>query len=538
MVTLLNIILQNTALTGNLDVSWGHVAFAIIPVLLLIVLMGFLKMAGDKSALITLATTIVLALFAFGFPIADTGLSFVYGVLKAIFPILIIIIMAIFSYNVLVKTGKMEVLKEQFSSISSDKCIQVLLLTWGFGGLLEGMAGFGTAVAIPAAILISLGFKPIFSAVASLIANSVATGFGAVGTPVKVLAEQAGVTDVQTLSTQVVLQLSPLMILIPFVLVFMTDPRIKALPKHILLSVIVGVVSLVTQYIAARYMGAETPAILGSIASIIAIIVYAKLTSTAEDKELKAKFPKRSFGEIINAWSVYGFILILVILTSPLLPLRNELAPLLSTTFKFNIFDAVTNAEVVRSVKISWLIDAGVLLFLGSILGGLVQGAKIVELIKLLGTVIKQQRKTIVTVCSLIALSSIMDFSGMISQLGLALAIATGSLYPLFAPTIGCLGTFLTGSDTSSNILFGKLQASVAHTTGADPSWLAAANTAGATGGKIISPQSIAVATSACGLQGREGEIMKKAIPYALGYIIVAGLMVYLVPKIMGTVVF
>lgn len=533
---ILNVILQASNLV--VDLNWMSVLFAATPVVLLIILMGFLKMSGDKSALITLATTVLIALFAFHLPAADTGLSIIYGVLKAIFPILIIIIMAIFSYNVLVHTGKMEVLKEQFSSISSDKCIQVLLLTWGFGGLLEGMAGFGTAVAIPAAILISLGFKPIFSAVASLIANSVATGFGAVGTPVKVLAEQAGVADIQVLSTQVVLQLSPLMILIPFVLVFMTDPRIKSLPKHILLSVVVGVVSLVTQYIAARYMGAETPAILGSIASIIAIILYAKITATDEDRELKAQFPKRSTAEIVSAWSVYGLILLLVILTSPLLPLRAVLAPILSTTFSFNIFDTVAQAEIVRSVKISWLIDAGVLLFLGSIIGGLIQGANIIDLLKLLGRVIKQQRKTIVTVCCLIALSSTMDFSGMIAQLGLALAITTGSLYPLFAPTIGCLGTFLTGSDTSSNILFGKLQASVGHTIGVDPSWLAAANTAGATGGKIISPQSIAVATSACSLQGREGEIMKKAMPFALGYIVVAGLMVYFVPKLMGTLIF
>lgn len=318
----------------------------------------------------------------------------------------------------------------------------------------------------------------------------------------------------------------------------MTDPRIKSLPKHILLSVVVGVVSLVTQYIAARYMGAETPAILGSIASIIAIILYAKITATDEDRELKAQFPKRSTAEIVSAWSVYGLILLLVILTSPLLPLRAVLAPILSTTFSFNIFDTVAQAEIVRSVKISWLIDAGVLLFLGSIIGGLIQGANIIDLLKLLGRVIKQQRKTIVTVCCLIALSSTMDFSGMIAQLGLALAITTGSLYPLFAPTIGCLGTFLTGSDTSSNILFGKLQASVGHTIGVDPSWLAAANTAGATGGKIISPQSIAVATSACSLQGREGEIMKKAMPFALGYIVVAGLMVYFVPKLMGTLMF
>lgn len=532
----MNTILYTLIQVQSINIEWWQILLAAIPVVLLIILMGFLKMSGDKSAVITLVVSIVIALIACGLPATDTGLSIVYGFLKAIFPILIIIIMAIFSYNVLVHTGKMEIIKEQFSSISSDKCIQVLLLTWGFGGLLEGMAGFGTAVAIPAAILISLGFKPVFSAVASLIANSVATGFGAVGTPVKVLAEQAGVHDIQTLSTQVVLQLSPLMILIPFVLVFMTDPRVKAIPKHILISLIVGSVSLVTQYLAARYMGAETPAILGSIASIIAIIIYAKVTATKEDKELKAGFPKHSTAEIIKAWSVYGLILLLVILTSPLLPLRSILAPILTSTFSFNIFDVVSHTDVTRSVKISWLIDAGVILFVGSIIGGLIQGAKLSALFKVLGRVFVQQKKTIITVCSLIAISSVMDFAGMISTLGITLAFVTGSFYPLFAPTIGCLGTFLTGSDTSSNILFGKLQASVAATTGADPSWLAAANTAGATGGKIISPQSIAVATSACGQQGKEGEIMKKAMPFALGYIIIAGLMVYFVPKIMGSI--
>lgn len=534
----MNIILCTLLQVQSINIEWWQILLAAVPVILLIILMGFLKMSGDKSAVITLVVSVLIALIACGLPITDTGLSIIYGFLKAIFPILIIIIMAIFSYNVLVHTGKMEIIKEQFSSISSDKCIQVLLLTWGFGGLLEGMAGFGTAVAIPAAILISLGFKPVFSAVASLIANSVATGFGAVGTPVKVLAEQAGVHDIQTLSTQVVLQLSPLMILIPFVLVFMTDPRIKAIPKHILISVIVGSVSLITQYFAARYMGAETPAILGSIASIITIIIYAKVTATKEDKILKATFPKHSTAEIIKAWSVYGLILFLVILTSPLLPLRTILAPILTSTFSFNIFDVASQTDVMRSVKISWLIDAGVIIFIGSMIGGIIQGANLKALFKVLGRVFMQQKKTIITVCSLIALSSVMDFAGMIATLGVTLAFATGSFYPLFAPTIGCLGTFLTGSDTSSNILFGKLQASVAATTGADPSWLAAANTAGATGGKIISPQSIAVATSACGQQGKEGEIMKKAIPFALGYIVIAGLMVYFVPKIMGSVLF
>lgn len=538
MNMIVDTLLLDAGVTESLQVSWSLVGFAIIPVLLLIILMGFLKMSGDKSAVITLLTTVVLGIFVFKFPLQDTGLSIVYGILKAFFPILIIIIMAIFSYNVLVYTKKMEVLKAQFSSISSDKCIQVLLLTWGFGGLLEGMAGFGTAVAIPAAILISLGFNPIFSAVTSLIANSVATGFGAVGTPVKVLAEQAGIENVQLLSAQVVLQLSPLMILIPFTLVFMTDPSVKSLPKHIILSLLVGGVSLVTQYVAAMYMGAETPAIVGSIASILVIILYAKFTRTAEDKALQASSPKFSTGEIFSAWSVYGLILILVILTSPLLPLKSILAPILESTFKFNILDITASQSVLRSVKISWLTDAGVLLFLGSIFGGLIQGASLGGLFQLLWKVIKMQYKTIITVCSLIALSSIMDFSGMIHNLGIALAVLTGSFYPFFAPTIGCVGTFLTGSDTSSNILFGKLQASVGNTIGVEPSWLAAANTAGATGGKIISPQSIAVATSAIAQQGKEGEIMKKAIPFALAYILIAGLMVYFMPKLLGSMIF
>ncbi len=513
----------------------GQIVLAVAPVLLLVALMGFLKMPGDKSSFITLLVTVLLAIFAFRFPLMDTSLSVLYGILKAIFPILIIIIMAIFSYNVLVFTGKMEIIKQQFISISSDRAIQVLLLTWGFGSFLEGMAGFGTAVAIPAALLISLGFKPVFSALVSLIANSVATGFGAVGTPVKVLAEQAGVTDIQTLSTQVIFQLSPLMILIPFVLMYLTEPKAKAIPKYVFVSLLVGVVSIVVQYLAARYMGAETPAILGSIASIITIVLYAKIserkkgTTAAAEKAVSA-----STSDSLKAWSVYGLILALVILTSPLLPLREMLTPLLKTTFNFEIFNVASGKDVPHAVKIYWLVDTGILLFLGSMLGGIIQGAGLGELFKLLWKVFKQQKKTIVTVCSLIALSSVMDFSGMIGVIGVALAFATGSYYPLFAPTIGCLGTFLTGSDTSSNILFGKLQASVAHQIGENGSWLAAANTAGATGGKIISPQSIAVATSAIGQQGQEGAILKKAVPFALGYIVIAGLMVYFLPKILS----
>lgn len=492
---------------------------AIVPVLLLIVLMAFFKMPGDRSSVISLVVIMLIALFGFHFAIDDLACSFLYGALKAVSPILIIIVMAIFSYNVLLKTRKMEIIKQQFTSISTDKSIQVLLLTWGFGGLLEAMAGFGTAVAIPAAILISLGFKPVFSAVVSLIANSVATAFGAIGTPVLVLAKETSL-DVQNLSTNVVLQLSVLMFLIPLVLLFLTDPKLKSLPKNLFLALLVGGVSLTSQYMAARYMGAESPAIIGSILSIIVIVIYGKLTAPKEERARKNPLRTK---DILNAWSIYLLILLLIILTSPLFPgLRHTLENNWVTRISLPVGDSTLN------YTISWLTHAGVLLFIGTFIGGLIQGAGVKEMFTVLWHTVKQLKKTFITVICLVGLSTIMDTAGMIAVVATALATATGSLYPLFAPVIGCLGTFITGSDTSSNILFGKLQASVARHINVSPDWLSAANTVGATGGKIISPQSIAIATSASNQQGKEGEILKAAIPYALAYVVITGVIVFI----------
>ena len=493
--------------------------FASIPILVLIVLMGVFKVAGDKSSIITLLITAFLAILAFHSPVPDTVNSFLYGMLKALVPILFIILMAIYSYNVLLQTKKIEVLKQQFSSISTDKSVQVLLITWGFGGLLEGMAGFGTAVAIPAAILISLGFRPVFSALVSLIANSVPTAFGAVGVPVIVLAQETGL-PVIPLSTAVVLQLSVLMLLVPLVITFLADPRMKALPKNLLLSLLVGGVSLATQYLAARYIGAETPAIVGAIASIIVIVVIGKLMGKGGEKPIPMTY---SGGEVFRAWAVYVLIMVLILFTSPLFPaVREMLSGVCSSTMSFMI------GGEERKYTIQWLTQGGVLLFIGSFAGGLIQGGRVKDLLVLLWRSVVQLRKTIVTVICLVGFSSIMETSGMINQLAVALSAATGALYPLFAPTIGALGTFLTGSDTSANILFGKLQAGVAGHIGVDPNWLSAANTAGATGGKIISPQSIAIATSACDEQGKEGSILKAALPYALVYVVITGVVVYI----------
>lgn len=499
------------------------VLLALLPILTLIVLMGVFKVPGDRSSLITLIVSIVIAVWYFGQPLQQTGLSFFYGALKALVPILLIILMAIYSYNVLLHTGKIEVFKAQFSSISSNKCIQVLLITWGFGGLLEGMAGFGTAVAIPAAILISLGFKPVFSALVSLIANSVPTAFGAVGVPVIVLAQETSL-DVMKVAPAVVAQLAVTMILVPIVIAQLTVPGKKALPRNILIGTVIGAVSLAVQYLAARYIGPETPAILGSAAAIAVIILLGRILDrrTARNSGTNTTPSTHSTKEILQAWAVYALIMLLILLTSPLLPLKDILAPVAETSIGFNI------GGETRTWSVQWLVQGGLLLFIGSFAGGLLQGGKAGGLLRLLWKSTVQLKKTFITVICLVGFSSIMETSGMINTLAVALATATGALYPLFAPAIGAIGTFLTGSDTSANILFGKLQAGVAEHIGADPVWISASNTAGATGGKIISPQSIAIATSACGQQGQEGRILKAALLYAIGYVVITGIVVYI----------
>lgn len=509
-----------------------------VPILLLFILMLGFKMSGHKSALYTLIVTIILAIFVappmemvpdslqgsniFGI----VGWAFAEGILKAIFPILIIILMAIYSYNILVESKQIEVIKSQFTSFTDDKGILVLMLVWGFGGLLEGMAGFGTAVAIPAAILIGLGFKPMFSALVSLIGNTVATGFGAVGVPVTTLCNEVAPGGAATheviceTSAFAVIQLSPLFVILPFIILMLTDK--KAILKNILLSVWTGIISVAVQYVCARYLGSETPAIIGSIAAIIAIIIYAKLFSA---KKIKTGNEKNfTLGETFRAWSVYLFILIFILVSGALCPPVNEF-------LKSNLVTKLQLPVIGTTFKFGWISNAGLMLFLGATIGGLIQGLSLKKLMVILARTTVNLRKTVVTIISLISLASIMNYAGMIGAIAEGLVAITGSFYPFFAPLIGAIGTFVTGSDTSSNILFAKLQNSVAgqlgYAPGSETNWLVASNTTGATGGKMISPQSIAIATASCDMEGKDGEIMKSAIPYAVMYILIGGLMVY-----------
>ena len=448
-------------------------AVSILPILLLFVLMLAFKMPGHKSALVTLVVTVLLALFAA--------------------PAL---------------------------------------------GVLEGMAGFGTAVAIPAAILIGLGFQPLFSALVALIGNTVATGFGAVGVPVTTLCNEVAPGGAATqeaiceISGFAVLQLAPLFVLIPFIILMITDR--KAIVKNICLALWTGIISVAVQFVVARYLGAETPAIIGSAAAIVAIALYNKLFIKPKEKPATGEEDsgKNTLSETLRGWSVYLLILLFILVSGALCPPVNGF-------LKTHLVSQVHLPVIGTDFRFGWISNAGLMLYLGATIGGLIQGLSFNKTVTVLAKTVVGLQKTIVTIISLISLASIMNYSGMIGAIAAGLVALTGPLYPLFAPLIGAIGTFVTGSDTSSNILFAKLQANVANQLGmtgqgtffgmegSQTNWLVAANTTGATGGKMISPQSIAIATAACDMQGKDGEILRSALPYALLYIVLGGLMVY-----------
>ena len=523
---------------------------SVIPIILLFTLMMGFKMSGYTSAIITLIVTILLALFAapaLGIIPEKYAESSIYGVtfwsvieglLKACFPIILIIICAIFSYNVLVETKEIETIKTQFIQLTSDKGLVVLLLTWGFGGVLEGMAGFGTAVAIPAAILIGLGFKPMFSAVICLVANTVAVGFGAVGLPATTLANQVadGTASPEMLcevATFIIVQLSLMFYITPFLILMMTDP--KKVLKNLCIALFVGTFSIIVQFCCGHFLGPETPAILGSVAAIIAMLIYNKLFIRDESPADEVKVEKKSFGlaKTLKAWSVYGLFIFFILISS-------KIVPPISDLLKSTLVTSFAMPVVGNTFSFGWLSNAGLMIFLGAMIGGMIQGLSFGKLIKMLCKTAYNLQKTAVTICCLVALAMLMNNTGMTLAIATGLVALTGPVYPFFAPLIGSIGTFVTGSATSANILFGKLQAAAAGQlglvndgtffgiSGNETNWLAAANCAGSEGGKLLSPQSIAIATAACDMEGQDGEIMRKTLPFAIFGILMNGLMVYL----------
>ena len=492
-------------------------AIAMIPVLWLIVSLGVLKMPAHKTCSFTVILTLAIAIICWRMKFIDGITATVEGMAIALWPILLVIVAALFTYNLAVETKTMDVIKKMLSSITTDKRIQVLILAWGLGGFLEAVAGYGTAVAIPASILASLGFNPLFAAVICLLANTVPTAFGALGIPVTTLATVTGL-EVVHLSYVTSIQLAGFIVLIPFLLVILTEKSIKALKGVVGITLVSGITFAVPQVFIAKYLGADLPALVASICSMACTILMAK----AMNKEkVETKEDKIGLKEGVLAWLPYILLCGLILIASPLVPSINSLLAKASSNIHIYTGDATS------TTAFSWINTPGMMILIATFIAGLIQKLKFTYMLDVLKRTIIQLKTSFITIMSIVAISKIMSHSGMTSSISFGLCAITGSFYPLIAPLLGAIGTFVTGSDTSANILFGALQTEAAKSLSIDPYWIAAANTAGATAGKMISPQSIAIATSATGLIGSEGKILSTTVKYCLGYVIILGLIVY-----------
>ncbi|QJR22693.1 L-lactate permease [Brevinematales bacterium NS] len=474
---------------------WTKVVFACVPFVLLFAGILGTKLKTYVVTLFVLFVTTVLAIIGWQASWSLIGFSYLEGTIIAILPILWVILMAVFTYEVGVRTQSMEKIQNFLEKISPEKAIQAILIAFGFGGFLESVAGFGTAVAIPTAMLVSIGFQPIKAIVISLVANSVPVAFGALGIPVIVLSR---ITDLPLsgLTPAIAWQLFPFSFLIPVVIAILSSDE-KKLPFHVWgEALLFGAVFTLIQTTVALFVGPELVAVLASLGVLITGVLL-------RWKEVKKELPS-----LAKPMAPYGFLLVLVLLTR-LVPLPQI------RSFPF----VISWSSEGHSITIEWLTTPGTLLLIATLFGGIIQGVSGKKLWEAFLSSLVKLKSSMLTILSIVIMAKVMGNTPMVSDLSKALAVLSGPLFPFVSPLLGALGTFVTGSDTSSNILFGKLQRDTAKSLSLDPTWLAAANTSGATAGKMISPQSISVATSATGLQGSEGKILSRSLWFCLGYV-------------------
>ena len=504
-----------------------QLALATLPILWLLLSLGALQLAAWKSAVIGLILAAGLALSGFSMPAVSLMQASLEGVLLALFPILWVVISALFMYRVSVVSGGMNVIRHMLTGLSPDRRLQTLILAFAFGGFLEAVAGFGTAVAIPASIMIAMGFEPLLAATVCLMANTIPVAFGVLGVPVVTLAQITGLPE-NPLSLYASVQLIPLVLILPVILVAMVTRNLKAAREVAAPAIFSGAVFGILQSLTAWFIGPEMPAVIGSLGALLALVVTAKhfAPKTAwrfphENVEIP-EIRREPLVVLLKAWSPFLLILLFILATRA-----------------FSFLDFLNHAPFVISKQIYFgpggkalsfplATSGGTILFISAILGGLILRMSFHALVGAFTDTMKMAGKTIVTIISIVAMSKIMAYSGMVAVIA-AMFSATGLFFPFLAPSIGALGTFLTGSDTTSNVLFGSLQKTTAQNLDLNVDWIVAANASGATAGKMISPQSIAIATSSTGLNGKEGELLRRTLPWCLAYVVFLGIIIGLV---------
>jgi lactate permease len=511
-------------------------ALAAAPVAALLGSIAFLRMRAHLAALLGLGTALAVAVAAYRMPAAAAVEASVCGAIYGLFPIGWIVLNIIFLYQLTVERGWFATMRSSLARVAPDPRVQVILIAFCFGSFFEGAAGFGTPVAVTAAILIELGFAPLTASGLSLIANTAPVAFGALGTPLIALAGVTGL-DLRSLSTMVGRDLAPFSVIVPFWVVWaMAGWRgmIGVWPAALVAGVSFGLV----QVLVATYHGPWLVDIAASVASMLAVVLLSRfwrpnpLGSGASDRSVPGEAVRA--GEVWRAWTPWILLSVLVFIWG-LPQVKGFLDPFSKVSFPLAGLDKVvlrmppvvakpTAEPAIISLSLVSATGSGILA--AAILSGLVMGFSPLALARTYLRTIHRVRHSLLTIAAMLGLGYLTRYAGLDATLGLALA-RTGSLYPFFGTLLGWLGVALTGSDTSSNVLFGSLQRITAERIGLSPVLMASANSAGGVMGKMVDAQSIVVASTATNWYGHESSILRFVFFHSLALAALMGLLVY-----------
>ena len=513
---------------GNI---WISSLIASLPILFFFVALTALRMKGYLAGTITVVLALLVSIFFFRMPIAMALAAAGAGFLFGLWPIAWIIVMAVFLYKITVRTGQFEIIRASVVSITEDQRLQMLLVGFSFGAFLEGASGFGAPVAITAALLAGLGFNPLYAAGLCLIANTAPVAFGAMGIPILVAGQVTGI-DAFKIGAMAGRQLPFLSFLIPAWVILIMDGW-RGVRQTWPAILVCGGTFAVTQFLTSNFIGPELPDITSALVSLISLTIFLRFWKPKNifrfpGQEATLKVESHSFAQVARAWSPFAILTVFVTVWS-VKPFKalfarggnlawtviNKPVPMLDKLV-IKMPPIVNGPTPYASVyTFDWLSATGTAILLSAVVSILVLRMKPMDAIKTFGSTLDSLKLPIFSIGMVLAFANIANYSGLSATLALLLA-TTGLAFPFFAPFLGWIGVFLTGSDTSSNALFCNLQANTAHQIHVSSTLMVAANSSGGVTGKMISPQSIAVASGAVGLVGRESDLFRFTLKHSL----------------------
>jgi lactate permease len=540
-------------IAGNLALS---AIVAVIPIVVLFVLLAGIRVAAQWASLATLAVALVIAVLVYRMPLGLALDSTLLGICFGLFPIVWIVINAIFIYNVIVDTGHFDTIRDSLAGVSNDRRVQVVMIAFVFGALLEATAGFGTPVAITGALMAGLGFEPFYAAALALLANTAPVAFGGFGIPILTAGAVSGL-DPMDLSQMVGRQTPFLALIIPGMLVTVMAGWRRMVEVWPVVAVS-GIAFAFTQFLVSNVLGPELADLLAAIVTVVAIIALLAVWSPRSEWHFEHEPPsaeresydRPGLGATLYSWSPF-LIIVALFLIVQIPPIKAAVggiqtainfpsAEISETTGLPTIPWPGLNGHVEQTAPVvpkptpydatfstNWLSAAGTLILIADIISLIVLRVGPGRALRIYGESLNQLKWAILTIASILGLAYLLNYAGITYTLGLTLA-ATGILFPFFAPIIGWLGVALTGSDTSSNALFANLQKVTAQQLGLSPNLTVGANSSGGVLGKMISPQNLAVGTSATGLQGKEGDLLRLVLKWSIGLTLVMSIIVLL----------